>query len=194
MYQESDKELFGRVKSGDVKAYESIFKSYYQPLCNYARLLMDNDLEEADEAVQQVFLNVWDKRANIEINTAIQAYLYRAVKNECLNKIKHNKVKRMYQKEMEYSGEGSVDTTNDTVLSKELELKIKEAVGTLPEQCRLIFQLSRFEGKKYNEIAEDLGISPKTVENQIGKALRIMRVQLMDYLPFIALYFSYLIC
>jgi RNA polymerase sigma-70 factor (ECF subfamily) len=178
----SDKELFLLVKEGDAKAYESIFKSFYQPLCQYANSLLE-DIEESEEAVQQVFLNIWDKRQSIEIMTSVQSYLYRAVKNECLNKLRHRKIKRMYRKEVEYAGEEGTDITGEAIISAELQAEISAAVESLPEQCRIIFQLSRFEGKKYQEIADELGISPKTVENQIGKALRIMRQKLAEFLP-----------
>lgn len=184
-----EKELFALVKQGDVKAYESIFKSFYQPLCGYACTML-SELEEAVEAVQQVFVQVWDKRARIEIENSVKAYLYRAVRNECLNRLKHAKVKRMYQQEAMYEGDTGIDSTTETVAAMELEHRINAAVGGLPEQCRLIFQLSRYEGKKYQEIADELGLSVKTVENQIGKALRIMREKLVEYLPvFVSLLF-----
>jgi RNA polymerase sigma-70 factor (ECF subfamily) len=183
----NDKELFLSVKRDDVKAYETIFRSFYQPLCNYAYSFL-NDQDECEEVVQQVFLTIWDKRHSIVISSSLQAYLYRAVKNECLNKIQHGKVRTMYRKEVESLGEAGIDSTSEKVISAELELKIKDAIDTLPAQCQLIFQLSRFENKKYQEIADELGISVKTVENQIGKALRIMREKLVEFLPLLILY------
>src|SRR5665213_1206043 len=169
-----EKELFTQVKNGEVKAFESIFKSLYRPLCNYACSLL-NDIDESEEAVQQVFLNIWEKRSQIEINASVSSYLYRSVKNECLNKIKHIKVKRMYKTEMEHEGEPSSDSSNESLVSKELEAEFHSAIMDLPEQCRLIFVMSRTDGKKYQEIADDLGLSIKTVENQVGKALRVLR-------------------
>ena len=107
------------------------------------------------------------------------------VRNACLNLIKHEKIKQKHAGEELASAERSHDGVTQDVLSLELEHKIHQAIETLPEQCRLIFKLSRFEELRYAEIAEQLHISVKTVENQMGKALKIMREHLRDYLPLI---------
>lgn len=105
------------------------------------------------------------------------------VRNSCLNAIKHEKVKQQHAAYALADGEPVQESTAQTVISGELETKIYHAMKALPEQCRLVFQLSRFEELKYSEIAEQLNISIKTVENQMGKALKIMRTQLKEYLP-----------
>ncbi len=159
-----------------------IFRTYYQPLCNYAYSFL-NDRDEAEEVVQASFITVWEKRNSMDIESSFKSYLYRMVRNSCLNVIKHEKVKQQHSNYQVAFGENSHEPVSQAVLKTELENKIQEAMKTLPEQCRLVFQLSRFEELKYSEIAEQLQISVKTVENHMGKALKIMREQLKDYLP-----------
>lgn len=159
-----------------------LFKTYYQPLCNYA-LTFVQDRDEAEEIVQSTFLSVWEKRETLEIRTAVKPYLYAMVRNACLNVIKHQKIKQQHvDGELAYA-ERSVESVTRSVMASELETRIYQAMEKLPEQCRLIFKLSRFEELKYAEIADQLNLSIKTVENQMGKALKIMRDQLRDYLP-----------
>lgn len=179
-------ESFSAVRSGDKNAFEMMFKSYYQPLCRYANTFV-NDPEEAEEIVQGSFINIWEKRQAIDINTSVKAYLYRAIRNACLNTLKHEKVKHLYAQNEVHTGERYFEASDESTLRDELENRIRKAIQVLPEQCRVIFQLSRFEELKYQEIADQLNLSVKTVENQMGKALKIMREQLRDYLPLIAL-------
>jgi RNA polymerase sigma-70 factor, ECF subfamily len=169
---------------GDITAFEMLFRTYYQPLCNYAFTFLQ-DREDAEEIVQSTFILVWEKRETLAIRASVRPYLYAMVRNACLNVIKHEKIKEKYALEEMALGDRSHDSVAHTVASNELEYRIKVAMGELPEQCRLVFKLSRFEELKYAEIAEQLNISIKTVENHMGKALRIMREQLKDYLPLI---------
>jgi len=159
-----------------------LFRTHYQPLCNYAYTFVQ-DRDEAEEIVQSTFLSVWEKRENLEIRTAIKPYLYAMVRNACLNMLKHEKIKQQHATIELAVAEKSVESVTRSVMASELETKIYEAMEKLPQQCRLIFKLSRFEELKYSEIADQLNLSVKTVENQMGKALKIMREQLKDYLP-----------
>jgi RNA polymerase sigma-70 factor (ECF subfamily) len=184
-----EQQVLETLKSGSESAFEMVFKTYYRPLCQYAYSFL-NDRDEAEEVVQAAFINVWDKREQVEIQTSLKAYLYRIVRNSCLNVIKHEKVKQQHvAHEMVYA-ESTHEGVTQSVISSELEERISVAMKALPEQCRLVFQLSRFEELKYSEIAEQLNISVKTVENQIGKALKIMREQLKDYLPVLLIFLS----
>jgi RNA polymerase sigma-70 factor (ECF subfamily) len=178
----SDQQYLSALKSGDITAFEMLFKTYYQPLCNYAYTFIQ-DRDEAEEIVQSTFLSVWEKREGMEVRTAMKPYLYAMVRNACLNVIKHEKIKQVHVTGELAVAERSVESVTRTVMAAELETKIYEAMEQLPEQCRLVFKLSRFEELKYAEIAEQLSISVKTVENHMGKALKIMREQLRDYLP-----------
>jgi RNA polymerase sigma-70 factor (ECF subfamily) len=177
-----EQQVFAALKEGNETAFEMLFRTYYKPLCNYAYSFL-NDRDEAEEVVQSAFIGVWDKRSSIEIQSSMKSYLYRMVRNSCLNVIKHANVKKQHVKYALAGGEPADESASQSVMSQELELKIQEAMKQLPEQCRLVFQLSRFEELKYSEIAGQLNISVKTVENHMGKALKIMRSQLKDYLP-----------
>lgn len=174
------------LKTSDIPTFEMLFRTFYQPLCNYAYTFIQ-DRDEAEEIVQSTFLSVWEKRETLEIRTGVKPYLYAMVRNACLNVIKHNKIKEQHvSSELAYA-ERSVESVARTVMASELETRIYVAMEKLPEQCRLIFKLSRFEELKYSEIAEQLNLSIKTVENQMGKALKIMREELKDYLPILLL-------
>ena len=175
-------QLTTTLKAGNLTAFEMLFRTYYQPLCNYAFTFVQ-DRDEAEEIVQSTFLNIWEKRENLSIHTGVKPYLYAMVRNACLNVLKHEKIKQQHATMEMAIAERSIESVARTVIASELEAKIHDAMDHLPEQCRLIFKLSRFEDLKYAEIAEQLNISIKTVENQMGKALRIMRDQLRDYLP-----------
>ncbi|MBX2964049.1 MAG: RNA polymerase sigma-70 factor [Cyclobacteriaceae bacterium] len=183
---QSSPESFSAIRLGDINAFEMMFKTYYQPLCRYASTFVGNP-EDSEEIVQSAFIGIWEKRQNIDITTSVKAYLYRAIRNACLNEIKHQKVKQLHADHELRTGEKYAEATDQGALRDELEEKIKTALLALPEQCRIIFQLSRFEELKYQEIADQLNLSIKTVENQMGKALKIMREQLRDYLPLIAI-------
>lgn len=187
MSMDANTEDFTLVKNGDVKAYEFIFNKYYERLCNYAGTLLKNK-EESEEVVQQVFITIWNKRSTINIETSLHSYLYRAVHNSSLNKLKQEKIKTGHQSALKYETVVNAESTSESVAKKELERSLYAAVDRLPEQCRLTFQMSRFEGLKYQEIAEELNVSIKTVENQIGKALKFLRGELREFLPLILFY------
>jgi len=135
--------------------------------------------------VQQVFFKLWERTETLSITGSVAAYLYRAVHNECLNFIKHQKVRSNHRLHVVHSAKDQADHASKKILAKELETELQAALNELPEQCRTIFQMSRFEELKYHEIATELGISVKTVENQMGKALRLMRLKLAEFLTFI---------
>jgi RNA polymerase sigma-70 factor (ECF subfamily) len=180
----SEQQHVHKLQNGDITVFEMFFRTYYQSLCNYAYTFLQ-DRDESEEIVQASFLTIWEKREVLEIRTSLKSYLYTAVRNACLNVIKHEKIKQRHVSEALAVSERSHDSVTHRVLSSELEDRIQTSMAKLPEQCRLIFKLSRFEELKYAEIAEQLNISIKTVENQMGKALRIMREELKDYLPMI---------
>ena len=162
--------------------FEKVYKSCFKGLHAYACSFLD-DNEQAEEMVQQVFLKLWERRMNIEISISLQAYLYRSVYNESMNFLKHEKVKQTHVSFIKHTTSESSNNHQTDIHTRELETNIKKALSKLPEQCRTIFQLSRFEELKYKEIAERLGLSIKTIENQMGKALKIMRTELAAYLP-----------
>lgn len=190
--QESDQQVFLAIQSGQTPAFEMLFKTYYQPLCRYANSYL-KDPDGAEEIVQAAFIGFWEKRKTISIETSLKSYLYRAIRNACLNELKHEQVKQKYFAHESIKEEAKSEPADHLAIHVELEDKIRAAIQTLPEQCRLIFTMSRFEELKYQEIADQLNLSVKTVENQMGKALKIMRAQLKEYLPLLAILMSNLL-
>ncbi len=168
--------------------YEWIFRQYYQGLCHYANMWL-KDLDSAEEVVQNTFVKLWERKDGLSVDVSIKSYLYKAVYNASLNEIRHRKTKEEYAG-MKTHEEVSEQASRGEV--KELEQKIEKALMNLPEQCRLIFRMSRFDELKYREIAAILNISVKTVENQMGKALRLMRENLADYLSIVLVIIHFL--
>jgi len=170
--------------------FETLFNDHYSRLCSYAYNFLKEE-EGSEEVVQEVFFKLWINRTDIQIQSSMESYLYRSVRNASLNLIKHINIREKYkehnQKEIEYAENLDSDPMN----ASELEFKIRASIDMLPEQRRKIFMLSRYESLKYKEIAEQLGISVKTVENQMGKALQLLRNELADYLPLIFLFFNH---
>lgn len=163
--------------------FERVFKEHFKGLHSYAFTIIKDDAD-AEEIVQNVFYKLWERREQMAELQSVNAYLYRSVYNESLNYLKHQKVKMAYQSHTVHSNQQASNPADSASL-KELEAKIQTAMNDLPEQCRTVFQLSRFEELKYREIADRLGISVKTVENQMGKALKVLRTKLAEYLPII---------
>lgn len=178
------------IRQGNEAAFERVFKLYFKNLHAYAYTFIKEDIT-AEEIVQNVFFRIWEKRDELQIDDSLKAYLYRSVHNESLNHIKHQKVKSSFQEHYSNHAEASNDASA-TMIASELEIQIQKAINELPQQCRIIFQLSRFEQLKYQQIADQLNISVKTVENQMGKALKVMRLKLVEFLPFL-LFIPYLI-
>lgn len=173
--------LIGQLSQQNEAAFEQVFKEYYKTLHSYACTLLHDDAN-AEEMVQQVFFKLWERAAGLHISGSIAAYLYRAVHNECLNFLKHQKVKAKHRLHVVYRMREEERVGNDAMYDPTLINKIGEAMNDLPEQCRTIFQMSRFEQLKYREIADKLNLSVKTVENQMGKALKIMRAKLVEFI------------
>ncbi|WP_245950754.1 RNA polymerase sigma-70 factor [Chitinophaga dinghuensis] len=164
--------------------FEQLFKTHYKGLHAYACTILKDDIM-AEEMVQNVFCKLWEKSKDIQIKSSVSGYLYRAVYHESINHIRHEKVKAAHAAHTRYrmNQPGATSHAAGKVQLRELQEKIDKALMVLPEKCRTVFQLSRFEDLKYQEIADRLSISVKTVENQMGKALRILREQLVDFLP-----------
>ena len=171
----------------DEAAFEQMFKTHFKRLHAYAFTILRDEIQ-AEEMVQQVFFKLWERNENLSLIGSVSSYLYRAVHNESLNYIKHQKVRSNHQLNVAYSMKNEVEHPAKKIMASELEKKIHSALNELPEQCRTIFQMSRFDELKYREIADKLGISIKTVESQMSKALRLLRVKLVDFLIFILLF------
>jgi RNA polymerase sigma-70 factor (ECF subfamily) len=169
-----------RIKQDDIVEFEKLFKLYYSPLCNFAfRFLKDMDL--AEEIVQEFFFNYWKNRHAMSIQISIKSYMYRAIRNNSLKYLEHVQVVRRYEQNFKETNSSEVVVDSNELEVKELNDVIEATLDELPERCRQIFKLSRFEGLKYFEIAEKLSISIKTVEANMGKALQLFRKNLKHY-------------
>lgn len=168
------------IRNGDQTVFDAVFRQWYEPLCRYTARLTDSDMDEAEDLVQQAFVKLWEQRERLDITWSLKAYLYKTVHNAALNRLRALKTRSKYA-EMSASQLENTHITPDEG-SGELGERLQKALDLLPPQCRHVFELSRFEDLKYREIADQLGISIKTVETQMGKALRILRHQLTDYL------------
>jgi len=157
------------------------FNTHFRALVHYANTIL-NDIDDAEDKVQHVFITLWEKRMTLELHTSPRAFLYRSVHNACLNTLKSKKVRTDYSLQIQKTQ--SFSSSDIRLEERDLQNKIEIAIQSLPTQCGIIFSKSRFEHLKYQEIADQMGLSVKTVENQMGKALKILREQLKDYLPF----------
>lgn len=181
--------LFSLMQKGDETAFDFLFKSYYSGLCVYAEQFL-GDLSDAEEVVQSVFVKFWERRENIQIKVSLREYLFKIVYNKCLDFIKHEKVRRNYADKVRLQPipEFNISDTNN-FLEFEIRGIFNETMELLPPECKKVFMLSRIQNLKNREIAEKLGLSIKTVENQIGKALKIFRVNFKDYLTLLIPFF-----
>jgi len=173
--------------------FEQAFKLHFKSLHAYACTML-RDAVAAEEIVQTIFVRLWEKRTDLTIREKLSSYLYQAVHNESLNYLKQLKRKSAYQSHvMHRHTPPNKEKASERINLSELELRLEKAINELPEQCRTIFQLSRFEELKHREIAGKLNLSIKTVENQLGKALKLMRLKLMDWLPVLIVLLLHLI-
>ncbi len=183
-----DSRTIRSLKDRDEHTFGQLFKAHFKQLRNYSFSFVQEQAL-AEDIVQTVFFKLWERIEVLNFSDSVAAYLYRAVYNESLNALKHSKVRRVHRSWLNRHMKDHSDSANKKVQLDELERQLRAAIGELPEQCRTIFQLSRYEELRYREIGSRLGISVKTVENQMGKALKILRSRLVDFLPLLVLYF-----
>ncbi|MCG8412176.1 MAG: RNA polymerase sigma-70 factor [Bacteroidales bacterium] len=173
--------LFNRIKAGNIKAYQELFNKYYDILCRYAYLYVPKE-DIAKEIVQEFFIKVWEKRSSINIKTSVKAYLFNSVRNASLNYIRTNKRVEFIQiNNIEH--EITNEISDIEKLDKEyISEQIAKAINSLPPKCKKIFLLSKESKLTYNEIAKELNISKKTVENQMGIAFKKLKEKLSPLL------------
>ena len=176
---ENEELIVEKLRNKDKAAFEYVFNLYYSIMVLYAARFMDTR-EEAEEIVQDVFVKFWEKCDSLSPDSSIKSYLYRSVHNSCLNAIKHEKVKDVYKQHVIQFLESSYQDNIEINDPDTMRARIHQEIDNLPPRCSEIFKLSRFEGLKYQEIADHLEISVKTVEVQMGKALKTLRETLID--------------
>ncbi|RFS17025.1 RNA polymerase sigma-70 factor [Emticicia sp. C21] len=175
------------VKNINTRELEKLFNAYYSPVLLYSLTIVKNR-DDAEDIVQQAFIGLWQKMGAADFHTSARAYLYKTVYHASLDFLKHEKVKKRHEAEVLHNADEMPDTYKNE--EEDLYTKLEQAIETLPEQCRRIFRMSRFDGLKYKEIAAELAISEKTVENQMGKALKMLRGTLKNYYPLLLILLS----
>ena len=185
-----DLRLSSLVKNKDsANAYSILYLRYYSALAAYASLLVGET--EAEDITQSVLLDFWNKRKQLHINDSLASYLFQSTRNRCLNLIKRDSLKHRMMSDLRLE---LIDESVDFNLHSTSELKalVNKALEDLPLEVRRAFEMSRFQGKSYKEIAAETGVSVKTVEYRISQALRRLEVELADYLPLFPLFFAFI--
>ena len=182
IYKEySESEIIEKIKTGDTKIFEVLFREYYYSLCRFTAGLIKSS-SAAEDLVQEIFVKVWENRTKLNPNGSLKVYLYRASMNRALNYLKHLKIVNNWAEVSNSRPQKILPDPEQEFLRKELFSSINDAVKKLPEKCRTIFILQRKEGLTYKEISEVLNISVNTVETQMGRALKKMREIMFPYL------------
>ncbi|MGQ0648001.1 MAG: RNA polymerase sigma-70 factor [Gemmatimonadaceae bacterium] len=177
----ADADLLRRIRAGDERALEVVFRAHYPAMCAVVRRIVFAP-DVAEELVQDVFFKLWAKRERLAEIDALKTYLYRAARNTALNHLRRQKLELAHEEREAVKGEPStLEATDDSATAGELTEAVQGAINRLPTRCREIFLMSRDGGLTYGEIASELGISIKTVETQMGRALKSLRLSLVRY-------------
>ncbi|MCX6277256.1 MAG: RNA polymerase sigma-70 factor [Bacteroidetes bacterium] len=171
----------------DEQAFEFLFRSHFKGLCQFAYGYV-KDYEGAREIVQDSFVSLWMKRDSIDLSKPVKTYLSTTVRNKCLNYLRDNRKFSGELLALENLSESATYEQPDKLIERDIREQIDAAINELPEKCREVFILNRFKNLKYQQIAEKLGISVKTVESQMSKALRHLRIRLAEYFPFVLVF------
>jgi RNA polymerase sigma-70 factor (ECF subfamily) len=175
-----DPEILARLQRGDDAAFAELFRAHYAALVVAADRLLD-DRAAAEDVAQEAMLELWRRRGALPAGTRLRAYLYQSVRNRALNHIRHQRVARRAEPDVPLPPPAA--PADPAALTAELDVAMKAAVRGLPDDVRETFQMSRVDGLTYAEIARTLGVSVKTVEARMGRALRTLRERLAAWLP-----------
>jgi RNA polymerase sigma-70 factor (family 1) len=173
--------LVQRIREGDCRAFAHMYEKYSPKLfrATYQRL---RDRETAQEIVQEIFANLWLRRADLHIHRSLEHYLYRSLRYEMLNHFRALAVRARYASQYRLSVSSGDEGTQHLLSLNELNARLEIEMGRLPQKCRNVFIMSRYSGYSTREIAEALNISPRTVEVHMGNALRILRIGLQEFI------------
>ena len=174
---EIDKFLWSRVKTGDNEAFEILFEKYYALLCLISKRYT-HDIGHSKEVIQALFVNLWDHRNELTVKTSLKSYLYQCARFNSIRYIQNDR--KIGIRLDSFPGQDTEGEFRDHIEYAELQEKIIRTIDALPEQCQKVFKLSRFEQLKQSEIADRLGISIKTVETHISKALKVLEEKLQE--------------
>ena len=177
---QTDQELLTRIAGGDLKAYRFLFDQYFSDLCNFLLIYLHNR-SFAEEVALEIFTTLWEKSSQITIHSNLKAYLFTSAKNRAISIFRRNKNHLLSSLNVEDQPVVADEYSHLYLENQELRQIIETAVNSLPEQSRKIYQMAWEENLSHKEIAEKLGLSPKTVENHVGIALRKLRIQLRPF-------------
>ncbi|MBX6333646.1 MAG: RNA polymerase sigma-70 factor [Gemmatimonadaceae bacterium] len=176
-----DAAWLAKMREGDRKAFEALFRCYSDPLCGFV-FGYTRSIDEAQEIVQDLFCWLWEHRAEWNVTRSVRTYLFQAAHNRALNRLKRRRMIERYQERAAREvPEHATDDAADATAARELADALGRAVAELPDRCREVFTLNRWHNMSYAQIAAALGISAKTVENHMGRALTILRKRLADW-------------
>jgi RNA polymerase sigma-70 factor (ECF subfamily) len=170
------------LKRREKAIFEYIFNYYYSSLCAFSSQYI-NDRNAVEDLVQDFFVFLWMEAPHLQINSSLRSYLFSSIKNRCLDHQKHQKVTEKYRTFVLFSAENSEIQSDKYFAESELRQAIQKSLKKLAPRCREIFELSRLQGLSNQEISEQLGISKRTVELQISNSLKILRKELIEFLP-----------
>jgi RNA polymerase sigma-70 factor, ECF subfamily len=184
----TEKQIVDSINKGEIDMFHYLYKEYFPSLCIYARNFTKNK-EIAEEVVQDVFLSLWEQQGHLNIESSLKSFLFVSVRNGSLNHLKHLKVVNKFNeyytqllKDAQELFNVSQESGDSLMIANELEEKINKEIDLLPERCREIFIMSRFDCIKHQEIAEKLGVTINTVHRQTSIALEKLRLALKSYL------------
>lgn len=186
---DNESELISALKKGEHEAYSYLFSRYYKDLVLYGGTIIQ-DQEICEDIVQNLFLHIWENREIIKIES-LKSYLLKSVKNSCLDEIKHNKIINEHTDFIIRQNSLESNSTEEYILFSEVNTKLLEAIEKLPEDEKITFKMSRIKEIKYQQIADELNVSVRTVEVRISKSIKHLKEMLKDF--FILLFFVHII-
>ncbi len=169
-----------QLAQGSENAFEEVFNTYFKVLVVFAKKFV-NDLDLAEDLVQEVLIKLYQNRKSIQFHTSLKAFLFQSVRNKCIDHLRSAKTKSEHHDQIRVMNYDEQFDLNDTMVQTELEERVYKAISGLPDQCQHIFKMSRMDGKRNQEIADELNISKRTVETQISNALKRLRKDVLQY-------------
>ena len=185
-HEHIDVKLLQRFQNGDIIAFQQIYETFCDPLYRFAHSYLKESFE-AEEIVQDVFLKVWEKRAEVDVQKSFKSYLYQITVNKIFNELKQRIVRQKYVQQVMHAEQATEETPESSIQFHELNDKLEQLLNELPKQQRTIFVMSRWKGLTNVEIADQLNLSIRTVENQIYRATRFLKLHLNDNYPVLIL-------
>jgi len=182
--------IFSRMVQGDKEAFRFFFEKYYTDLCNFVNIYIHDEIM-AEEIVQDLYIYFWEKKGKIRIESSVKAYLLKASKNKSLNYLRNQKTRHSIHERLQQDSPPAYEMPGSALDARQLREILETAINSLPEKCREIYLLAKENERSYREIAGELGISVKTVENQMGIALKKLREQLRPYYNDILIFFLF---